>query len=389
MLAASIQYNCIPHYRARVFELLSGSSDVEFTIVADSDPDTPYLKTISGEGGRGIRHVTARTTIFRIPRLPAFYWQPDCLRKIRDIKPDVIIALGTPYSLTAWALAAWCRVHRVPLLLWGHGLLGEETGPKWWARKLLYSLSHGQLLYGEYARDLLIKKGFDKDRLHVVYNSLDYDTQVEISASLSEGELQAFRASLGIGPGQGLVAFTGRLQPIKKLDFMVRAAGLLAQRGITVHVAFVGEGSEKDKLARLAGELGVAGQVHFLGESYDERYLGTVLAAADLCVIPSGAGLSIMHAMVFGTPVLIHDKLDEHFPEWEAVIEGQTGLFYQYDDIADMAEKIASAIFPVPIKNSMKAACQKMIADKYNPHRQVDIFVNAVRETLRQVGRDV
>lgn len=385
---ALIQYNCIPHYRARVFELLSENPDVMFTVIADADPDTPFLKAISGDGERRIRHVVAQTKILRLPKIPALYWQPDALRRIREMSPGVVIALGSPYSLTAWALAVWCRMRRVPLLLWGHGLLGEEKGPKWWLRKILYSLAHGQLLYGEYARDLLIKKGFDGERLHVVYNSLDYDMQVEIAENLSADELTAFRDSLGVRPDQGLVAFTGRLQPIKKLDLLVRALGILAERGVIVHVAFVGEGTEKARLAKLADDLGIAPQVHFLGESYDERYLGTVLAASDLCVIPSGAGLSIMHAMVFGTPVLIHDRLSEHFPEWEAVIEGETGLFYRYDDVPDMADKIQEAIFPVPVKAKMKAACQRVIAEKYNPHRQVEIFVDAVRKTLRQAGRD-
>lgn len=389
MLTALIQYNCIPHYRARVFELLSANPEVTFTIVADADPDTPFLKTISGDGERRIRHVVAHTKILRVPGLPPFYWQPDSLRSMRDLSPNVVIALGSPYSLTAWVLAIWCRVRKVPLLLWGHGLLGEESGFKWLLRKWLYSLAHGQLLYGEYARDLLIKKGFDEERLHVVYNSLDYDMQVEIAASLSGDELRTFRSSLGMESGQGLIAFTGRLQPIKKLDLLVRAVGVLAARGVIVHIAFVGEGVEKEKLTALARELDIAAQVHFLGESYDERYLGTVLAAADLCVVPSGAGLSIMHAMVFGTPVLIHDKLSEHFPEWEAVIEGETGLFYRYDDVSDMANKIQSSIFPVPAKERMRTACQKMIADKYNPHRQVELFVEAVRKTIRQAGRNV
>jgi hypothetical protein len=98
---ALIQYNCIPHYRARVFELLSQHDDVHFTVVADPEPDTPYLKTLSGDEGRAIRTTHANTHIIRLPRIPALYWQPRVLWLVMKQKPDAVIALGSPYSLTA------------------------------------------------------------------------------------------------------------------------------------------------------------------------------------------------------------------------------------------------------------------------------------------------
>ena len=54
---AMVQYNCIPHYRARIFELLSECSEVNFYIVADSDPDTPHLYTIGDDSKRKINHI--------------------------------------------------------------------------------------------------------------------------------------------------------------------------------------------------------------------------------------------------------------------------------------------------------------------------------------------
>lgn len=383
---ALIQYNCIPHYRARVFELLSQRDDVHFTVVADPEPDTPYLKTLRGDEGRTIRAVHAHTRIIRVPRLPDLYWQPLVLSMVLKERPDAVIALGTPYSLTAWALLITGKILRIPVLLWGHGLLGVERGPKWWLRRALYRLAAGHLLYGEHARELLRQKGFDAHSLYVVYNSLDFDAQTCIAAELSREQVDAFRGSLGIQEGEGLVVFTGRLQPVKRLDLLLQAVGLLARRGRCIHIALVGEGSERRNLGQLAAELKINDRLHFLGESYDERYLGLVVGAGDLCVIPSGAGLSVMHALVFGTPVLLHDRVEHHFPEWEAVIEGQTGFFYRYDDVDDLAAKMEQAIFPVPAKKVMAEACKAVINEKYNPHRQVETFVRAVRESARMAN---
>lgn len=379
-----IQYNCIAHYRARIFELLSLRPDVEFVVVADPNPDTPFLATIKGGDERQIRHVCATTKIIRIPKLPELYWQPLAVKMMRRERPDVLIALGSPYSVTAWVLSIYGRALKIPVLLWGHGLLGEETGPKWWLRKMLYRLASGQLLYGDYAKTLLVKKGFDPETLHVVYNSLDYDLQSKIAAEIREEESLAWRHSLGVADGEGLVVFTGRLQPVKRLDMLVEAIAKLARRGKRVHAALVGEGSQKSNLVALSEQLGVADLIHFLGASYDERYLGLVLSASDLSVIPSGAGLSIMHAMIFGTPVVLHDRVEYHFPEWEAVEEGKTGFYYKYGDIDDLAKKIERAIFPSPKRAFMKEACKRVIDERYNPHRQVGVFIDAVKKSLAQ-----
>ena len=96
-----------------------------------------------------------------------------------------------------------------------------------------------------------------------------------------------------------------------------------------------------------------------------------------------------MHAMAFGTPVVIHDRVEHHFPEWEAVVEAKTGFFYRFGDAVDLAAKIEGAIFPVPAKRSMSVPCQAMMRERYNPHRQVVTFVRAVREVARLRRRQV
>jgi glycosyltransferase involved in cell wall biosynthesis len=380
-IRAYIQYNCIAHYRRRIFELLSANKDVQFTVIADSEPDTPFLKVVDSTTCT-IRQRHVKTKEIRLGSIFTLFWQPEVLKIVLRERPNVVITLGSPYSLTTWGLLIFGRFLNIPVLLWSHGLLRDESGPKWWFRGLFYRLASGHLLYGDFAKKLLIKRGFEANTLQVVYNSLDYDEQRKIAEEISQAEIKEFRGSLGVQEGQGLVVFTGRLQRVKRLDLLLEAVVILAKKGKEVHIALVGEGSEKKNLESLSREGGIERLVHFLGESYDERYLGLVYSASDLSVIPSGAGLSVMHAMVYGTPVLLHDRLHEHFPEWEAVEEGVTGFFYKYENIDNLVEKIDHAIFPVPKKQCMREACKRVIWERYNPHRQVEIFVKAVKHSV-------
>lgn len=383
MTRVYIQQNCIAHYRKAMFELLSSNRKIEFTFIADSKSDTPFMKVVSWGDSR-IRHRYARTQILKLPLISGLFWQPGAIAIVAREKPDLVIALGNPYSLTTWTLLLLGRIRRIPICLWGHGLLELESGPKWFLRKMFYRLASAQLLYGDFSKKLLIKSGFASNKLHVVYNSLDYDQQRRIAGRISVRDIALFRNSLGLEEDKRLVVFTGRLQPVKRLDLLFQAIANIAERGQDVHIALIGEGSERYSLQQLAQNLKIKHLVHFLGAHYDEEFLGLTLSASDLCIVPSGAGLSIIHSMVFGTPVIIHDRVAQHGPEWEAVQEGITGFFYKYEDIHDLTLKIEQALFPISCKEQMSDACQSIIRIKYNPNRQVEIIGNMVAQVINQ-----
>jgi glycosyltransferase involved in cell wall biosynthesis len=384
-IRAYLQQDIIPQYRRPIFERLSTVKEVEFTIIAGFDVAAPVLKLLD-ERRAEIRLKRVKTKTIRLGFLGDFSYQPQTISFALRHRPDVIIAGGDPHWLTAWGLLILGRCLRIPVLLWTHGLLKEETGPKWWIRKLFYTLADGLLLYGEHAKRLLVGKGFDPETLYIVFNSLDYDAQRKIADELTEQEILDFRQKLGVRQGEGLVGFVGRLQPVKRLDILVHAVSALSLQGKGVHVALVGEGPEQEKLASLAESLGIKESVHFLGPSYDEHFIGLVLSASDLSVIPSGAGLSVMHALAFGTPVLLHDHSGANFPEWEAVEEEVTGFIYRFGDVDDLTEKLSQAIFPYPLKPRMAEQCISVTRDRYNPDRQAAEFLAAITKTLARRG---
>ncbi|CAG1022681.1 partial lipopolysaccharide O-acetyltransferase, partial [Methylococcales bacterium] len=57
-------------------------------------------------------------------------------------------------------------------------------------------------------------------------------------------------------------------------------------------------------------------------------------------------------------------------------------FFYKYGNVEDLAVQMDLAIFGGHCKSIMGNACKAVIADRYNPHRQVDRFVHAVTQTL-------
>jgi glycosyltransferase involved in cell wall biosynthesis len=95
------------------------------------------------------------------------------------------------------------------------------------------------------------------------------------------------------------------------IDVLIRAAGLLASRGVRFVVAIGGVGAEREALERMRAEHGLDEQVRFLGRVPDEQ-LPDLLRAADLVVVPSrsmeGFGMSTVEALACGTPVVATDS---------------------------------------------------------------------------------
>ncbi|MDQ9823525.1 glycosyltransferase, partial [Acinetobacter sp. 163] len=55
-------------------------------------------------------------------------------------------------------------------------------------------------------------------------------------------------------------------------------------------------------------------------------------------------GLTAIHALSFGCPIITHNNFSEQMPEFEAIKPSKTGYFYQQGDVADLKDKIRKVI---------------------------------------------
>jgi glycosyltransferase involved in cell wall biosynthesis len=244
-------------------------------------------------------------------------------------------------------------------------------------KKLLFRLPNGGcFLYGNYARELMIKEGFNPDKLYTIHNSLAYDDQVKVRKQLLIKPVYKdhFRNE---SPN---LFFVGRLTKIKKLDMVLKAMAQLKETGKQFNMTFIGGGSVQGELEELAEELGIKENVWFYGPSYDEKVLGEMIFNADLCVSPGNIGLTAMHSLVFGTPAITHDDFPHQMPEFEAIIDGKTGTFFKNGSIDSLAEGIARWFDKHKNdREDVRKACMKEIDENWTPQFQL----NVLRDHLR------
>ena len=91
---------------------------------------------------------------------------------------------------------------------------------------------------------------------------------------------------------------------LKGIDFLLSAAAVLRREFPGLRVEIAGSGPQHEKLGKMATQVGLGGQVKFLGWIDN---LNSVLPRWDVFVMPSleeGFGIAALEAMAAGLPVV-------------------------------------------------------------------------------------
>jgi glycosyltransferase involved in cell wall biosynthesis len=182
----------------------------------------------------------------------------------------------------------------------------------------------GVIVPSEYLKQMVIDWGVDASKVHVVYNALPSQPDVQ--------ETQAdIRQSLGWDDRPTLLA-VARLHPWKGIDHLMTALKELPD----VRLVVAGDGPDMARLQSLAKSL--QNRVTFLGHVPHEQIFRLMRAVDGLAVYSGYEGLShtILESLQVGTPVLASDKGGNP----EVVQDGVNGVLIPYVDISALRDGI-------------------------------------------------
>lgn len=360
--------NLAPKYRESIFQLIDKTYNCKWYF-GNNDTDIKELDS------KVLSNVTLLKNIRFFGHL---YWQRRVTKLCDKQDYSHFIITGDPYCISTWILAIKIRLFypQKRLYFWSHGWYGKESKPVRLIKKIFFKLANGVFLYGNYAKRLMENEGFDSSRLFVVHNSLNHKKHVEIRKTLKPSDIYQtyFKNS------NPVLIFIGRLTTVKRLDILLYAAKQLKDIGTPVNLVFIGEGIMHDNLVELVSSLGLKKNVWFYGACYDDYKNAELIYNADLCVAPGNVGLTAIHAMSFGTPIVTHDYFPYQMPEFEAILEGKTGDFYEYGKVESLVEIIRAWITNKRNKrNEIRQACFDEIDNYWTPQFQI----NVIRENLK------
>lgn len=218
-------------------------------------------------------------------------------------------------------------------------LIGEQQVVAVAERLIANTADEAAALAGHY--------GADPDRIDIVHPGVDLSRFSPVSSR----QRAALRGRLGWGAEDLVVAFIGRVQPLKGPDVLLRAAAvavrahpeLAARLRVVICGGLSGSGlAQPDRLAQLAAELGLTGRVDFL-RPRPQGDLADLMRAADLVAVPSYSesfGLVALEAQACGTPVIAARVGGLA----TAVADGISGVLVTGHDPADWGRQLADTI---------------------------------------------
>ena len=366
----AVAYHFFAHYRAAVIERLARDPRHEWTFYGDVKDFDSDIKPAELSPGVRFRCLPCRKV-----RGPVM-WQHGLVELALSRECDVMVFLGSPKYLATWVAAPLARLTGKRVLFWTHGWTKDPQGLGGLFKRVFYRLADDLLLYGRWGRQIGIWQGFDPAHLHVIGNSLDVARQKAALAAIPPGRPAEVRRELFGEDVTPVISCTTRLTRLRRLDMLFDAVDLLAKQGVRANVALVGDGPERANLEAHAKRLGI--NVKFVGACYDEARIGEILLASNVCVAPGQVGLSAMHAMAFGVPVVTHGDRPNQMPEFESVIPGKTGSLFVEGDLRSLADAIRPWIGTQWTPPAAAAECRRIIDRFWNPEFQARAIIRAV-----------
>lgn len=310
-----------------------------------------------------------------IRTLPAgFQWQPS-VSSLSISRSDIVVLSGNPRQLSTLILLLRARLKGARIVWWGH--YWSSTSKRWrqLLRYLPLALSDAALLYTD-------------DEVEQARSDAMFPSKRVVLAALNNGidvkAIRPLRRPYDSTTREHAAFFIGRLTPKANLGLALEAMAQLGTRAPELHI--VGDGELKLELIARAQSLSLGEKIVWHGAVTEEVEIAKVANRCKLFLYPGEVGLSLVHAMAYGLPAIVHDDRARHMPEIAAFKEQNTGVSFCHGDPAKMARVLDAALSDDARLSRWSDKCVAITAETHNTENMAARFI-ALAERLDEAGR--
>lgn len=237
------------------------------------------------------------------------------------------------------------------------------------------------------AKDALIIEGVPEDKIRVIPMGIDIDR-----FRPDEAARWKLRKELGIGRGEQVVLFTGRMVWEKGIYDYLYAAKLLLSgsdiKEICPRFIVIGKGPEHEGVKKRAAELGILSSFLFI-EDWPYQRMHEMFNMADIFVLPSinmrtwkeQFGMVLIEAMACGLPVI--STLSGSIPE----VVGDAGILIQPNDPGSLCLAIKGLLHDADRRRDLKEKGRKRAVQEFDSKkiakRYGDLFEDLAGSSFR------
>jgi len=365
-------------YRKDILEKLSAEFNCEVEILTIG-PLRDYLKKSA---------IQYRIFLSFFPSSWKVSFFPGALLYLVKNKPDVVICLNNLSQFTEYAALFLCRIFHIHFVWWTHGYPFNQSADfntleriKQQIRLFFLDWADSIITFSPRGSTYLQKKGIKGEKIFTANNTLDTEKLKKIKKNILEKYTRRdLCKQLGISESYFPILFIGRILRKKRLENAIDAVSLLKKRYRNIFFVIIGGGRDLNWYKKYRKEE-VQGYVRFLGEIYDEETIAKWCLISKVFLHPGGIGLSIVHALFFGLPVITEESSGSfaHGPEIFYLKDGENGYMIPANDIQMIAKKLEFLICNENARQAMSNNAEKTILEYGDVLKTVKYMAQALK----------
>ncbi len=175
--------------------------------------------------------------------------------------------------------------------------------------------------------------------------------------------------------------FVGRLTSKSKIELLINAL-FYSEMNYKIHI--LGDLDDNNSyLQKLAYKYDVVNRIKWYKFSSNEEEISKLFNLCRCFVYPGEVGLSIIHAMSYGLPAIIHNNIKHHNPEHAAFTNEVNGLVFDENNpkslslVMDKLYSLSDIKLEEYSKNSLKT-----INEDFSIEKMVNNFHRSIRKIL-------
>lgn len=313
-----------------------------------------------------------RVTIYQFGLLKSFF----------NLRPSLVIAWGDAYRISTWILLFICKLNKVPIVLWSHGLYGRENILLYCWRVLFYTLSDEIWLYGWHSAMLFERFPSLFRKSYIIGNSL-----------LPSLSMNSMRRKLSITCHEGIpisdrdtinLLFVGRLNDkkglIKALTMLnnyITKYSNIDQGFINIHWTICGNGPLLPLLMRFIDDYNLSPYVSLIPGTFEKDKLMNLFFESDIYYQPNGLGLGGYNAQYHGLPIITSSNYSNQMPEVDC-INDENGSFYDENSSSSFFDALKAILTLYNKNNDLK---MDISISAYNTHTPLAHF-NRIKKLI-------
>lgn len=189
---------------------------------------------------------------------------------------------------------------------------------------------------------------FPQGRINVIHNGIDFS---RLNPVVDRNDL---KREFDLPEKCTVLGTASRLNEIKNIDMMLRVFSDVRATFDDAYLVVAGDGPERERLEKLAGQLGVRDFIRFVGMRFDMPRIYSLFDVFLLTSFTEGISVTLLEALGSGVPAVVTNVGGNS----ELITEGVNGFLVPVDHDHIMVERIEQLLMDSLLRRQISQAAK-------------------------------